>query len=43
MATDFDPEFVSLSGHDTRLWIYIETKYYKLEIFLLYLKYIKFV
>jgi len=32
LATNFDPELGSSSGHDTKILIYPETKYYKLGI-----------
>jgi hypothetical protein len=34
----FDPRLVSSSGHDTGMWIYTETKHYKLEISTFYIK-----
>ena len=32
VATNFDPELGSSSGHDTKILMYIKTKYYKLGI-----------
>lgn len=37
VATSFDTELPSSSGHDTRIWMSTETKHHKLQIFPFYI------